>query len=273
MKSDMMAAALRGVLTRGAHRWDAAHCVGLPSLEGVADTAELLARLEIMEPRSEARDALLADLLRLHRRDRNGAALSAVLYAVHAGVVRRCARLVRALEPREGAARIACALLVSLDRFDPDRRSRHVEYSVCQDTWHCLWRLRCDEQRQRQLQPRLAALVGDACADLEGNAEVLGDLLGSSSGRRANVAEAEEVAHAEALAETLAAKGLLTLRDAQLLCRTALQRRGIPDVAQELGMKEAAAKKALQRAKDRLRARGTRVRSILLSLSSRDETF
>lgn len=272
MTSDKVVVALRDELTRRVFGGElAARSAGLPALEGIVDTPSLLARLDAEAPRSEARDALLADLLRLHRRARDGAALNAVLYAVHAGVVRRCERLVASLEPREGAAQIACALLASLDRFDPDRRSRHVEHGVCEDTWHRLWLLRGGEQRERRVHARLAELVSHACADLEAGAWE--DLLGSPSRATVRRVEAEDAERVEALAEALTAQGLLKLRDAQLLCRTALQGRRVPEVAQELGMKEAAAKKALQRAKARLLARKDRLRLILMSLSSTAETF
>ncbi|MFO0645210.1 MAG: hypothetical protein U0326_03155 [Polyangiales bacterium] len=65
------------------------HGTGLATLADVPDMQTLLARLDAERSYSATRDALLGDLLRLHRRCRDGATLSALLYALHLGVVRR----------------------------------------------------------------------------------------------------------------------------------------------------------------------------------------
>lgn len=65
----------------------------------------------------------------------------------------------------------------------------------------------------------------------------------------------------------LVARDLLRPREAELMCRVEVQGQPIADVARDLDMSVAAARKALQRARASLRARRDAVASLFLSSS------
>lgn len=103
--SEVTDAALRRSVSEGALR-AALHtqCHGLPSFEGICDPEALLTRLDQLRPFSLERDALLADLLRLHRRRTDGAALGVLVYALRSTMVQRFVRAAGA-SPRRRRAR------------------------------------------------------------------------------------------------------------------------------------------------------------------------
>ncbi len=251
----------------------ARHGAGLTTLAEVADVPTLLVRLDAARPYSAERDALLADLLRLHRRSRDGAALSALLYALHAGVVGRCWRLAtKGRELREGAAELFAALVTCLDAFDPDARTPHVQAGVGWAVENRLRRQRKAERRQRKALERVVRIAESAGADLDAGVHGLDLVIELRNARPANdrhiELDAADMEAARALEARLVEQGLLRPRDAALVCLVDVHGRPVAEAASSLGLHLEAARKALQRARRHLRSQRRAVESLFVSPSS-----
>lgn len=249
-----LALTLRQALSRGplGDALLATHDALHPS--GIRDVPALLAALDDERPYGEARDALLAALLRLHRASGLVAARDAALYALHGSALRRFLRLTPArMEPHERVAEVLHALTASLDAFDPARRSPHVQAGVEQDVRHRLWLARRDARRSHQTERAAEARVAHAAFDLCAGTYALADLIERSTARPAAERPDGEAPGAEGLFARLVARRALLPRDAALLLRVHVRREPIADAAAALGLRFEAARKALLRARRRLR--------------------
>lgn len=277
MSFDHLTTALRKELARGTlDAVLARHVADVPTLADVPDAQALVTRLDVARPYSEERDALLADLLRLHRASNDGAALGALVYATHAGVLRRGLRLTRARdEPHEGHAEVLLTLIEHLGAYDPDRRSPHVQAGIERDVLRELGRARRAEQRQKAARLAVAGVAHHAANDLLSGTHSLTNLLAphNPGAPPANDTEPLDVAVVDALLERLVARRLLSARDALLFGRVELLNRRVPDVAGELGMTHAAARKALERARNSLRVRRRLLEIIFVSHRSDEAAF
>lgn len=240
----------------------AEHRGAFEALAELSDASALLARLDAMEPFTAARDALLADLIRLHRRTRDGAALGALVYALHGLLARRGLRFTSARSDlREGLAEILYALVERIESFEVDARSSNAQAGIERDI---LRRLKCASRRERRRQDRQVEL--DLNAEYEGFAYALElpelRLLSATPDNDAQTLDAEVVG---ALLEPLVARRILRERDAQIFGRVELLGQRAVEVAQELGMKPDAVRKALERVRRKLREHQARVETIFLS--------
>jgi hypothetical protein len=249
-----LALTLRQALTRGP--LDAALSATRDGLQlsGIRDVPALLAALDNERPYGEARDALLAALLRLHRASGLVAARDAALYALQGSVLRRFLRLTPArLEPHERVAEVLHALTASLDAFDPERRSPHVQAGVEQDVRHRLWRTRRDARRSHQTERAAEARVAHAAFELCAGTYAIADLIERAAARPAAEHPDSDAPGAEGLFARLVAQRALLPRDAALLLRVHVRREPIANAAAALGLRLEAARKALLRARRRLR--------------------
>lgn len=250
------------------------HGAGLVTLADVPDMQTLLARLDAERSYSATRDALLADLLRLHRRCRDGATLSALLYALHLGVVRRWGRLARrGVDPQEGAAALLAALITSLDSFDPDARTPHVQAGVELSVRNHLRRTRREERRRREAHARIARIVESARADLDAGIHRFEALIERPEVRAANdpacaspSLDRDASRHVESL---LVSRAILRPRDASLVCLVDVHDLTVAEAASSLGMRFEGARKALLRARRRLRDRRGALEALLQPLAHR----
>lgn len=238
-----------------------------PALVGTADHPTLLARLDATRPYSAERDALLGALLRQHQERRDGAALGALLYALHEGASKRGRRLTTApCETDEARAQILCALVESLVAFDLERRSRHVQANVELDTLKRL-RLALVATRRRQRAENTTALVADAASDgLASETYTLADLLEPAEVEASGLDDDDRAA-ARVLLQVLVMEGLLRTGEALLVVRVDALGHRIVDVGRDLGMAAATARKTLERARSSLRRERSALRSIFLSRS------
>lgn len=229
------------------------------------DVAALVAALEAARPYGDARDALLAALLRL-RRAGVVAARDAALYALHDHALRRFLGLTPArMEHGERVAEVLHALTASLDAFDPDRRSPHVQAGVEQDTRHRLWRARSLAQRSHRAERAAETRVAHAAHELAAGTYDLAVLLEPHDPRTNGDRRDGDAPGADVVFDHLVARRVFTPRDAALLLRVHVRREPLRAVAVELGLRAEAARKALLRARRRLRAARDLVESLCVS--------
>lgn len=214
------------------------------------------------------------DLLRLHRRCRDGATLSALLYALHLGVVRRWGRLARrSVDPQEGAAELLAALITSLDSFDPDARTPHVQAGVELNVRNHLRRTRREERRRREAHTRIARIAESARADLDAGVHRFEALIERPEVRAANdLACASPSLDRDASRDVeslLVARAILRPRDASLVCLVDVHDLTVAEAASSLGMRFECARKALLRARRRLRDRRGALEALTQPLAHR----
>ena len=264
---DPVSAALRRELARGAFGAALArHGPDLVALGAANDTTGVLARLDGAPPYAPARDGLLADLLRLHRRCRDGAVIAALLYALRGSAFRLSVRLDRAMrDPAEREAEVLHALTLAANDYDPDRRSPHIQAGIERDAWHQLWRVWRADRRRRANHARACEVAGHAAGGLALGGYTLDDLLGPREPSARPDLAAEEVAFAADRLLVLVEHGILEARDVVLLVRTRLGGEALAAVAADLGLRVETVKKALYRARQNLRARRALVESLCLS--------
>lgn len=271
MLSDKLSPALeRAVLQGSFETLLARHGADLTALADVPTGHALLARLDAERPYSAARDALLADLLRLRQRTHDVAVLSALLYALHESATRRGRWF--ATRPRDRAeahAQVVLALVESLDAFDVDHRSTHVQAGLEYDTFDRLREAREASQRCQDVEEEVASVAKAASDGLTSGTYALADLLGPREVEPRVIDEEDRVA-AQALLPRLVMDHILRPWEALLVIRADAMGHRIADVARDLGMTHAAASKTLQRARKTLRARRARVLSIFMSHFSSD---
>ncbi len=264
---DELAPALRRDLARGAlDATLARHGHGLMSLATVRDTQALLALLDTARPYSSARDGLLADLLRLYGRGHDGGVLAVLLHALLGSMVRLRVRLARVTpDRRECDAAILHAVVVSVEGFDPDRRSPHVQASLERDAYHRLWLAWRADRRRRAAHVHACVVAAHATEGIAVGDYDLDDLLGPREPPPRRDFDPEEVATATEWLRGLVTARVLRERDVVLLRRTQLQGETLATVAHDLGLHVEAAKKALQRARRSLRAHQERAATLRLS--------
>lgn len=219
------------------------------------DEAGVRGRIEAAPLYSLERDALLADLVRLFQRTRDGAPLALLYEALWPTIVRTMQRLGRDDEPHgESCAVVLLATAEAIDAFDPDRRSVHVQAGLERDIHHRGWRARRDEHRRRQAHAQCAFVWGSA-APGELAAWSIDDLLGVAGRNTTERFDEEERKAAWHTLKGFVRDGLLKPREAALLFGARVEGRRLVEVAEELGMGVEAAKKATQRAARSLQRR------------------
>lgn len=225
------------------------------------------AELDATSPRSAERDALVADWLRAYRRDGDALALTAALCAIIPLLEVLFARAVRGRRGRRDESELREALwYAAIERlcvFDPDTRSPCVHHGIELDIWNHLCAMWRRESRARAVLGWTAAVVLTS-RDLLACGEVnLSDFLERPApddvATRARF-DSDEVEHAREYLDALGAAGVVSTRDAALLLGVRVRQCPLRDVAAALGISEAAARKAVQRAAAAVRVHLARTR-------------
>ena len=269
MPFDILRDALRRAVLTGAFQATfARHARDFDSLASCPDAGELVARLDRLPPFEAERDAILADLLRLWRRVPGGGALTALVYALHGGVLRRFLRFTDASDdPRDQMAAVLYALVERLEVFDPDARAKKVQDRIEDKVRRRLVRaLKADRRRQR-VHATVVDLAAHAQSQLATGELALSELIERRGRRPKREPDPVDDDAVDSLQAQLVARDLLRPREAELVCRVEVQGQPIADVARDLDMSVAAARKALQRARASLRARRDAMASLFLSPS------
>ena len=178
LPADLSAALRRALAHEARDRSLARPSVELAALVGAAGSPALLAQLDATRPYTTERDALLGALLRQHQERRDGAALGALLYALHESATRRGRRLTTApYEVDEARAQVVHALVESLDAFDLERRSRHVQASLELDTLGRLRSALLASRRRQRAEAEVERVTTAATDGLDAGTYALADLL------------------------------------------------------------------------------------------------
>lgn len=247
------------------------HRAEFAALRDVPDTPALLARLDAAVRYSPERDALLADLLRLHRRDRDGAALAVLLCALYAAAAVHHLRLTAAGGGmQERVIEVLDVLVECIDAYDPDRHSAKVQASIELNVHQKLSRARKAEGHNRAALKTLTQVVELASEELEAGTYALADLLGPRETARVGANDNDVQEGAEEVLRKLAQASVLRPREVELIRRVDVRGERIDEVAQVLGLKLAAAKKALHRARRSLRKRRSKVEAFCVSPPAND---
>lgn len=256
MTLEELESALRcGATGGGFERTLRAHGAGLLALGRGADVVPCLDALPAFLP---ARDEILGDLLRLYRRSGEGSALCVVCYALLPSV----GRLVRRLAPKAPWRRgellddLVYVTVMQAARFDPDRRSSHVQAGLERDIRHELWRTWLREYAVRKRLRALARAAPSLGAGAPSDGCTLDDLPGPAGAPRPRALpfDDDDRAEMDRLLRSLFDAGVVDEREFRLLRESRVFERRVASVAGELGMTEAAARKAIQRAGPRVRA-------------------
>lgn len=233
-----------------------------PELMPYADVEELLCVLR--DPREDAdrKDAALLALLDEHQRGAGGGAFALLVVAMFPALDRIYRTRVHLNAERDDLwGRVVGAFVEALDRYPTARRRSRVAANIEGETMAAMRRAGLREARAALARERLAAAAAPFLEELaaidqeepERDRFGMGNLV-APGGERAAAPEASEFKDAEEAVTPIFEAGGINERDRFLILGVHLYQRRLGDLAAELGISRAAAKKRHLRAITRLRS-------------------